>query len=160
MKIQQLLFLGIIIFFVSCNSKIEFSKEPVVVENSNKSTPLTCFVDFETTSSYEKVTFHVSDSERNFQLEYSSEEKIEHGYLILLMRPDQENKIKVEITDTKGKKHLLENELVFKTPALPEGEAEFPKIAITKVKSEKEKDELILFNPRRRSSRRAFSGQN
>ena len=145
---------------ISCSSKPKFVKEPVVVQNPNQSTPLTCFVDFETDSPFEKVTFFISDADREFQLQYSSDEKMEKGFLIFLMRPSQEHKIKVEITHSNDKKHFAENELIFKTPALPDGEAEFPNIEITKRKNSKEKDELILFNPRRRTQGNGGFGQN
>jgi hypothetical protein len=107
-------------------------------------------VNFETDLSFEKVTFLIKDSKRNYKLEYAAEEKMENGYLIFLMSPDQENKIKFEITDLKGKKYLAVPELVFRTASLPDGEAEFPGIEITRTKPDDETDELILFNPRRR----------
>jgi hypothetical protein len=152
------------LFQLSCSSGIEFSREPVVVQNPNKSTPLTCFIDFETTLPHEKVTFVIKDTDREYQLDYTPDRKMAYGYLIFLMRPAQENRISVEITDTKGKKYSAENELIYNTPPLPEGEAEFPRIEITKRKSVGETDELILFNPRRRTTRRMAAsigfGQN
>ena len=155
---------SILIVQVSCNSKIEFTKAPTVIQNTNESTPLTCFVDFETDLPYEKVNFIISDADRRYQLEYVPDEKKEQGYLIFLMRPGSENKIQVELTHSNGAKQKAENELVFKTPSLPEGEAEFPRIKITKTKSDKETDDLILFNPRRRIPRRMAAtggfGQN
>ena len=145
----------------SCGtSNINFPRAPVVVENANQSTPLTCFVDFDTDFPYEKVTFYISDSDRDFQLNYSSDEMMEQGFLIFLMRPAQENKIKIELIDSKGKKQMVDSELVFNTPPLPEGETEFPKIEITKAKTAVEKNELIFFNPRRRSPGRAGFGIN
>ena len=110
---------------VSCGtSKIEFSNEPVVVENSNKSTPLTCFVDFETESPFENVKFLISDSDREYELQSSSDEKMEQGYLILLMRPAQENKIKVEITSDVTKIKSADK-VVFPVPDSPKKTAVF-----------------------------------
>ena len=85
-------FLAVLEF--SCGSKIKFTEAPVVVKNANDSTPLTCFVDFETSSPFEKVSFLVSDDTREFRLEYAPNEKMEEGYLIFLMRPDTEIKSK------------------------------------------------------------------
>jgi len=138
------------VFLISCGSKIEFSKEPVVIENPNNSTSLTCFVNFKTKTNFETVTFYVSDENRNLQLEYSPKEKTENGFLIYLMRPDQKNQIKIEITDSNGKKRKHKKTLVFSTPGLPESDMEFPKIEITERADKTDLEDLILFNPRRR----------
>ncbi|MDB4583798.1 aryl-sulfate sulfotransferase [Draconibacterium sp.] len=150
MKVYSLF--GLLIFIlVACEaSKIKFLKEPVVVQNPNESVPLSCFIDFETETEYKNVTFTIKDSEREFQLEYTPSEKITSGYLIFLMRPEQQNKIAIEITDLKGRKHLLDKELLFKTPALPKSDMEFPGIEISHFKAKFKKEELTLFNPRRR----------
>ena len=130
-------------FMISCGSGIKFTKSPIVIPNPNKSTPLTCYIDFETNSPYEWVSFFISDADRTYQLRYTSDEEMETGYLLALMRPGQDNKIKVEVTDLKGHKYVAENELVFRTPPLPSGVAEFPKIEITKIKPDQEIDEDI-----------------
>ena len=66
------------------------------------------------------------------------------------MCPDTEYSIEIEITDTKGKSHKLEEPLLYKTSLLPADEMEFPKIDITKSTKANELEELILLNPRRR----------
>jgi hypothetical protein len=152
MKKKVYCILGLLIYiFAACEtSKIKFLKEPVLVQNPNTSVPLTCYIDFQTKKEYEKVVFNIKDSEREFELEYTPSEKGALGYLIFLMRPEQENKIAIELTDLNNNKHQIEKELIFKTPGLPEGDMEIPGIEITKLKTEIQKEELTLFNPRRR----------
>lgn len=141
----------LIFMFFSCQSaKIKFISEPHIVQNPNKSAPLSCFVDFQPKDNYENVVFKIIESEREFQLEYTQAEKKENGYLIFLLRPELENKISIEIKDTNGETHKIEKELIFKTPSLPESDIEFPRIKITTPKEPNLQDELILFNPRRR----------
>ena len=79
-------------------------------------------MDFDTDFPYENVAFIISDSVRDYQLNYSLGEKMENGFLIFLMRPAQVNKIKIELTNSEGIKHRIKNELTFTTPSLPEGE--------------------------------------
>jgi arylsulfate sulfotransferase len=139
------------IFLLSCNTqKIEFTKFPVLVENPNESTPLTCFIDFETKHKFDEVKLTIVESEREFQLNYTATEKTELGFLILLMRPNTENLIQIEITDSKNKMNKLDEQFMFKTPSLPNDKMEFPKIEITKMLKNNKSEELILFNPRRR----------
>jgi len=151
MKVQVSCLLGLLILIlVSCeSSKIEFSKEPVVIHNPNQSAPLTCYVDFDTKSEFEKVSFKIENAERIVEWVYKNSEKKELGYLLTLMCPGQEYKIKIEITDHNGETVQLKEHLFFTTPNLPENEMEFPRIKITK-KKESTEEELILFNPRRR----------
>ena len=136
---------------LSCQTqKIEFTKEPTVIQNPNSSTPLTCFVDFKTNIEFKEVTFTITESEREFQLNYTVSEKTKLGFPILLMRPGTNHYIHLEIVAENGEKYLVEKELVFQTPELPTDKLEFPKITITKSEKNNETEELILFNPRRR----------
>ncbi|MBT3384116.1 MAG: hypothetical protein HN778_00405 [Prolixibacteraceae bacterium] len=150
----NLLVFGILILATSlwsCSKQnIQFTKEPVVINNPNSSTPLTCYINFETVDKYKKVSFQLKESGRVVNLEYDFSEKKEQGFLLMLMRPDTEYSISIEITDTKNIKHNLNNQLVFQTPMLPKSELEFPKISITKSLKNNKSEELILFNPRRR----------
>lgn len=141
-----------ITFLISCNTqqKIKFVKEPVLVNNPNLSTPLTCFIDFETVDEYGIVSFIIEESERVMKLDYEFSEKKDLGYLLMLMRPDKEYIISIEITGIKGKIHKVKNKLVYNTSSLPSGNLEFPKIQITKFKANSKEEELTLINPRRR----------
>jgi hypothetical protein len=151
--LKTICFLLTTTFLFSCanQKKIEFIKNPEVVDNPNKSALLTCFIDFKTKSEYDKVTFLIKDSSRDTKLAYSYSDKQQSGYLIMLMRPDTEQSISIEITDKNGKVHQLQNALKYKTPALPTSDAEFPKIQITIPYSKTPTEELTLFNPRRRA---------
>ena len=145
------LFISItLLFSCSTHQKIEFTKEPEVVNNPKASTPLTCFVDFETTNKYEKVSFTIKESERVTKLDYHFSEKKELGYLLMLMRPDVEHFITIEITDITGKIHKAKKLLVFHTPPLPSENLEFPNIEITVLETKSKTEELTLLNPRRR----------
>src|SRR5210317_592978 len=94
------------LFCMSCDEKkFKFVKETFIKVNANKSTPLTCYVEFETEVPYRNVSFKIIDSEREYQLNYNSSEKKDQGFLIFLMRPGHEHKINIEITDSKGIKH-------------------------------------------------------
>lgn len=149
--IQKTLLVFISFVLFSCgNSKLDFIKEPTVVQNPNNSTPLTCFVDFKTNYEFKEVIFTITESERKFQLKYNQSEKTKQGFPILLMRPGTNNYIRLEIVTGNGKKYQVEKELVFHTPELPADKMEFPKITITKSEKTNETEELILFNPRRR----------
>lgn len=140
-----------LLFLCGCSgSKIKFTKDPIVIENPNKSAPLTCFVDFDTEIEPQKISFTIDDSERKFQLQYLPSEKTKNGYLIYMMRPAMENSITIEITDKAGAKHQFQKILKFNTPHLPEDDLEFPRIEIARQISGKEQEDLILFNPRRR----------
>lgn len=139
----------IFVFHIPGNSQINFTKKPVVVENPNKSAPLTCFIDFQTEKQFKTVTFHISEPERNSKLEYSPNEKSEKGYLLFLLKPGKKHKIQITITDLKGEKKTFNDQLIFTTPALPESDIDFPKIEISGEK-DNGNEELILFNPRRR----------
>ncbi len=149
--IKAIILLTTIILF-SCvkQQKIEFTKNPEVINNPNKSVPLTCFLDFKTKGEYDKVTFIIKDSIRYTKLVYSYSDKQKLGYLIYAMRPDTEQSISIEITDKNGAVHQLEKALKYKTPALPTSDAEFPKIQITKQYPKITTEKLTLFNPRRR----------
>ena len=151
--LKTICFLLTTTFLFSCanQKEIEFIKNPEVVDNPNKSALLTCFIDFKTKSEYDKVTFLIKDSSRDTKLVYSYSDKQQSGYLIMLMRPDTEQSISIEITDKDGKVHQLQNALKYKTPALPTSDAEFPKIQITIPYSKTPTEELTLFNPRRRA---------
>ena len=151
--LKTICFLLTTTFLFSCanQKKIEFIKNPEVVDNPNKSALLTCFIDFKTKSEYDKVTFLIKDSSRDTKLVYSYSDKQQSGYLIMLMRPDTEQSISIEITGKNGKVHQLQNALKYKTPALPTSDAEFPKIQITIPYSKTPTEELTLFNPRRRA---------
>jgi len=147
--------LASIIFAVSCThqEKIEFIKEPVIVENPNNAAPLTAFIDFEIKQEYEQVTFVIEAPERISELKYAFSDKKEPGYLLMLMQPGVGHAVSIEITDKHGNTHKLEKTLVFKTPPLPNDAAEFPKIQITKPYPNGFSEELTLFNPRRRAPR-------
>ena len=150
-KILLVLFIPITLI-ISCGAqqKIKFIMEPVVVNNTNSSTPLTCFIDFETVDEYGKVSFILEETERVTKLDYEFSEKKDLGYLIMLMRPNKEYIISIEITGIKGKIHKVKNKLFYHTSPLPSGNLEFPKIQITKFKANSEVEELTLINPRRR----------
>lgn len=139
-----------ILFSCANQQQIEFIKNPTLVDNPNKSAPLTCFLNFKTKGEYDKVTFLIKDSSRATKLTYSYSDKQQSGYLIMLMRPDTEHSISIEITNKNGEVFQLPNALKYKTPALPGSDAEFPKIQITKPYAKIPTEELTLFNPRRR----------
>lgn len=136
----------------SCNSsgKIEFTKEPEVRANPNTAVPLSAYIDFNTVEEFDKVAFLLSESERSSKLEYVLSEKTDLGYLLTFMRSDQEHAIRMVITDKQGRAHQIADTLVFRTPPLPGDDKEFPKIQITKAFASNGKEELTLFNPRRR----------
>lgn len=149
--IQKTLLAFLIFVLFSCaNSKIEFIEEPKIVQNPNNSVPLSCFVDFKTNDQFNSVTFTISESERKFQLNYKLSEKTKQGFPIILMRPNTENTIQIEITGIDGRSRKYDEKLVFSTPALPADKMDFPKIVITKSQKNIDAEEFILFNPRRR----------
>lgn len=152
MKLPGQILLAVIgILICSCtNSKINFILEPEIVSNPNSSTPLSCFVNFETSQAFKEVTFTINEKERSFQLSYPASGKKELGFPIFLMRPGTSNSISIEIIGQSGENYRYEKNLVFKTPNLPDDKMEFPNISITKTKDSGEANELILFNPRRR----------
>lgn len=151
-RIRVIMAIATIGLACSCDLErgIEFTKKPVVVSNHESSAPLTCYVDFETKQKYEWVTFTMRDSGRVSKLSYMPSDKKETGYLLMLMRPDREHLISIELTDNQGKILKYDKELVFNTLPLPSSDIEFPRIQITKLSSDEMEEGFTIFNPRRR----------
>jgi hypothetical protein len=127
----------------------EYKKQPIIIANPNKAVPLTAYLDFETVQDYERVIIMLDDGQRISQLTYSKNEKSEHGYLLMLMRPDRKHVISIKLEDKNGVVYSSREKLLHVTSELPSDDTLFPEIDITKnLKGEKE--ELTLFNPRRR----------
>lgn len=134
-------------------SAVEFIQEPYVVPNPNSAAPLTSFVNFETEQPYDSVRFQLSDSERSVSLAYSRDDKMDVGYLLLLMRPGTAQQVQLAIKDGHGQWHEERATLSLTTPGLPNDDTLFPKISITKPDTTTDKEKLTLFNPRRRLPR-------
>lgn len=150
-KPVNLLIIGVLIGLFSCsgNPGIDFKTQPTIKYNQNKSVPMSAFLDFETKQGYDSVVIRLDDGERLSKIKYAKNEKTLNGYLLMLMRADKEHSISLKLKDKKGKVYVYDKKLSFTTPKLPNIDIEFPKIEITKnLKGERE--ELILFNPRRR----------
>lgn len=146
--------IAIVLLFAlySCTSRnmIEFTTMPVIVENPNKSAPLTYFVNFEANQEYDSVFIHIKDEERTSALAYAKDDKTSEGYLLMLMRPEANQQISITIKDKERKVYNSEKELSFTTPNLPTDDSLFPKIEITKSLKSVDQEELTLLNPRRR----------
>lgn len=128
---------------------IEYQQPPTITENSNKEVPLSAYLNFETAQDYERVIIMLDDGERESKLEYRNNEKSEHGYLLMLMRPDKKHEISIKLENKNGVSYFSKEKLFHRTPKLPSDDTLFPKIEITKnLKGDKE--EFTLFNPRRR----------
>jgi len=142
--------IAIFIILASCSNrqKITFTKAPEVNKNLNEAAPLTCFVDFETTQTYDSVSFELEDTKRNATLRYSSQDKKESGYVIMLMGPGKEYQINIQIKNKKGFWIDAGHELTHKTPPLPTDEMLFPKIVLTKANDDIQDEQLTLLNPR------------
>ncbi len=154
-----LAFLPLTLFTCGTSQKIAFVQAPNIVLNPNDAAPLTCYVDFGTTVDYEKATFRISGNGRDLEWTYTPAEKKESGYLLTLMRPKEEYAISIGVTDKNGKETTFPTKLIFKTPTLPESDAEFPKIEVTVPSTVTDQEQLTLINPRRRVVRNA-PGEN
>ncbi len=154
---NYLLILPLFFFYLTSHpqktQKVNFTIPSVVVQNPNTSTPLTCYVDFETDLEYQHVVFTLTGNEHSFKLAYTPADKKELGYLMMLMKPETQYQIGIKITDKQGNLTLSANTQTFKTPPLPKDPAQFPGIEITKISENKMEKGLTLFNPRRRTPR-------
>lgn len=148
---QSIILFMIWIVAVSCGNRqnITFTKVPMVKNNLNEAVPLSFFVDFETAQTYDSVCFNVSETKRNTTLYYGLENKMNAGYLIVMMRPNKEHLINIQIKKN-DRWTSVTHDLTYKTPSLPRDEILFPKIAITKSNNAVPYEQLTLFNPRRR----------
>ncbi len=137
-----------------CGPKVQvtFLASPVVVPNPNTSSPLTCFIDFDIREKYDSIYLTIKSPDRTHTIKYSSSQKAEAGYLVMLMLPDQAYTIGMEIRAQGEILHRCSDPLTFMTPPLPDDDRLFPKVEITKGDSSSliSMEDLILFNPRRR----------
>jgi len=142
---------GILVVIFSCTGvrNVNFTVKPVINSNPNESVPLTAFLNFETTEDYDSVFISLDDGVQISELKYSKDDKKESGYLLMLMKANNNLKLTFKLKDEKGKVYYSDEELSYKTSALPTDDKTFPQIEITKNLKEGN-EELILFNPRRR----------
>ncbi|TKG89811.1 hypothetical protein EYV94_24640 [Puteibacter caeruleilacunae] len=151
MKLSVALFVGMLIISSSCieEKSIKFTQLPTVEKNTNHQVPLSAFLNFETEQDYDSVFIAINDGVNISELKYNREDKTKNGYLLVLMRAGKKINISLRLKDKKGNIYSSDEIASFATPKLPTDDKVFPKIEVTK-KQNKEKQELTLFNPRRR----------
>ena len=144
------------IFFASCSNsnKISLKGQPELTTPNIETAPLTCYINFETTQSYDSVLFEIEGLKRITTLQYGPNEKAEHGYLLMILQPGVEHTIRLKLKNGKENWSGFISEISYTPPKLPYDDKLFPKIEIPKNETVGN-EQLTLFNPRRRVPRTA-----
>ena len=145
--------LGIVLFLLSAcqeQSPLSFSQEPTISANPHPSTPLTAFLHFKTSLAHDSVLISLQSNDHSFQLAYAQKEKVNNGYLLMLMKANQTYQVSVSLKVGQSHTFPFPQTFTYRTPALPIDDTLFPRIDITHSVKTGNSGELTLLNPRRR----------
>jgi hypothetical protein len=140
------------VLLFSCEPKdnISFTNLPEVVSNPNVEVPLSAYLSFETEQEYTYLSVVMQSEAGVDTLRYMSADKQEQGFPLVFLFPDTDYAISMLLEDAQQAMYRYDDTIRWHSPALPEGDLDFPKIEITKAQTGRMANGFTLMNPRRR----------
>lgn len=131
-----------------------FSSPPSITGNPNPRVPLAALLKFETRA---PVATHVdvSDGEKRWRIDFPMVPEGKRTLPLVGMRPGRLHRFQVTVTDAAGRTLKSTRKLEFRTPPLPAGPFDFPKLEVVKSSPGEMEPGITLMTVRRRALGRA-----